>query len=148
MADNCALCGLSAKEHKNMERDKRRGFHAFSVADPKDQEREQAAREWLTEWVNQSDHFEEIAALVSLLRTREEAAYKHGQEEMRERAADECSRVWYAAESQTARNIFSHGCVASEVAIRALPIKGVEESECEACKHRVCTNPEHPGYMR
>lgn len=134
MADNCALCGLSAKEHKNMERDKRRGFHAFSAADPKDQEREQAAREWLAT----SEHVELLDSrgtneLVSLLRTQEEAAYKRGQESCAHVLGKARALLANCAEDDEAdgtgmsADVFIEACEECIQEIDALPIKGMEE---------------------
>jgi hypothetical protein len=56
-------------------------------------------------------------------------AKAEGKREGVEEAARECLRVWHAGIDQTERNGLSHGCIASEVAIRALlaPEPGKEE---------------------
>jgi hypothetical protein len=73
----------------------------------------------------------EAANVAHFTRHREDVAQAkaEGKREGVEEAARECLRVWHAGIDQTERNGLSHGCIASEVAIRALlaPEPGKEE---------------------
>jgi hypothetical protein len=94
--DTCALCGNTRAEHKNMERDKRRGFHAFAEhthhckmriehgdgeceCKPRTLDTvEQAARQFCDQFADELLIDKGMEALLALLLQREEAARREG----------------------------------------------------------------------